>query len=299
MPTLDNMVEETIGHLRAFSSDQEAKTSLSGSMTDTATTFTVADASKMASGLVEIEEELVEVSSVDSQSMIATMYPWGRGQQGSTAAAHANNSRITVSPRWPRARVKRVLNEVISGLWPDLFAVFTDETNTTSSTEVTYALPAACRRILDIRWETPGVPDYWMGVGTWRLDLAADSTDFPNRVAVDILEPTIPGRTLKVVYAAEPTQLTSGSQDFATTTGLPDSASDLVCIGAASRLVLSADLARSQVFTVEHTTRLTEQPPGSATAASRYLQQLFQVRLAAERDRLYGRYPIRVRRTWL
>lgn len=299
MPTLDAMVEETIGHLRAFSVEQEMKTTLDGSLTDSATTFQVDNIDRVTGGLVEIDEELVEVSEADSLTNTVTVYPWGRGQQGSTAAAHSDNARVTISPRWPRVRVKRVLNEVIAGLWPDLFKVATDQSNTTSFLVSAYPLPATARRVLDVQWETTGTPTEWVGVGSWRLDQAADATDFPTGTALSIGDPMDQGRTLKVVYAAEPVAMTSGSQEFSTQTGLPDSASDLVCIGAAARLVVTAELARSQVFTIEHTTRLSEQPVGAATSASKYLQALYQARLEAERDRLYGRYPIKLRRTWL
>lgn len=299
MPTLDAMVEETVGHLRAFSADQSQKTSLTTTMSTVDLTFMAADPDRINGGLVEIDEELVEVSEVDGLSGLVTIYPWARAQQGSVAATHAIGARITVAPRWPYARVKQAINSTLKSLWPDLFAVVVDESNTTSPTTVTYPLPAACRRILDIRWNSPGTPVYWAGVRGWRLDLAADPATYPTGVAVDVPEAMWPGRTLKVTYAAEPTAMTSGSQDFATTTGLPDSVSELVVIGAAADLVVTSDLARTQSFTLEHSARLDTQTSGAAVAAARYLQQLFQVRLAAERDRLQGRYPIRVRRTWL
>jgi len=191
-----------------------------------------------------------------------------------------------------------VINEIIASTWPDLFAVQVDESNLTSATEITYSLPADCKRILDIRYDTLGSPRYWEGIGSWRLDLRANTTSYPTGVAVDISHVTYPGRTLKVTYAAEPSPLVDGSDDFAATSGLPDSTSDLICLGAAARLVVSAELARTQMFSVEHASRVDAQPAGAATAASRYLQQLYQVRLEAERNRLAARYPIRVQRTW-
>lgn len=298
MPTLDAMVEETIGHLKSFSGDQEQKTSLSASLTDSATSLTVDHIDRVTGGLIEIDEELVEVSDVDSLTNTVFVYPWGRGQQGSTAAAHSEDARVTISPRWPRARVKRVINEVIASVWPDLFKVAIDQTNTSSFLVSAYALPATARRILDVQWESSGTPTEWIGVGSWRLDQASNTTDYPTGTSVSIGDPMTPGRTIKIVYAAEPVAMTSGSQEFSTQTGLPDSASDLICIGAAARLVVSAELVRTQVFSIEHTTRLSEQPAGAATSASKYLQALYQARLEGERDRLYGRYPIKLRRTW-
>lgn len=299
MPTLNQMVEEVLGQLRAYSADQEQKTYLTGSITDTATAFTVQHPDHVTAGLVEIDEELVEVSTVDSLSNTATAFPWGRAQQGSAAVAHALNARVTATPRWPRVWVKRTINEVITSTWPDLFAVKMDEGNITSPTVSAYPLPADCKRILDVRYLLPGSPPYWQGVGAWRMDLKPNAVAFPTGVAVDIGTAMYPGRELKVVYAAEPSQLASGSDDFATVSGLLDTAADVVCIGAAARLVVSAELARTQTFTVPHAEMVQQQGSGAATAASRYLQQLYQVRLKAERDRLFERYPARVRRTWM
>jgi hypothetical protein len=130
-------------------------------------------------------------------------------------------------------------------------------------------------------------------VNGWRLDLQPGS-DYPTGASVDISDAMWPGRPIKIVYAVEPAQLSPGD-DF-TVSGLPETAADLVCLGAAARLVVSADLARTQTFTVEHAQ--FDANPGTGAAASRYLTQQYMLRLKAERDRLYGRYPIRTRRTW-
>lgn len=298
MPTFEQMADETIAHLSAFSADQAQKTTLTVGIDADDVALTVANPDRVVGGVIEIDEELIEVDTVDALGGAVTAFGWGRAQQGTTAAAHSAGARITISPRWPRARVKRVLNEVLAGLWPDLFGVVVDETNTTSFIETSYPLPANCRRVIDVQWEAPGTPLYWVGVRSWRLDLAADTTAFPTGVSLVVAEPMHQGRTLKVVYAKEPSALTSSAQDFASTTGLPDSCSDLVCLGAASRLVLTAELARTQPFTSDHAYRLQDQPAGAAASAARYLQQQYQVRLETERDRLYGRYPIKIRRTW-
>jgi hypothetical protein len=298
MPTFDSMAEEVMGYLKAFSAEQERKTYLTSPLTATSVTFTVEHSDRIAEGLAEVDEELIEVSEVDGLSNTVTLFPWGRGQQGSTATVHSIEARVVASPRWPRVWVKRAINEVITSTWPDLFAVRLDEANTTNVNVIAYPLPAGAKRVLDVRYKPPGSPEYWQGIGNWRLDLSPNATDFPTGVALDIGSAMWPGCPLKVTYAAEPAQLVAGSDDFASVTGLQDTAADLVVIGAAARLVVSAELARTQSFTVAHAQMSQQQPAGAASAASRYLQQEYQVRLKAERDRLFDRYPIRVRRTW-
>lgn len=299
MPTFAALVEETLGHLKAYSSDQERRTYLTSGIDSDDTAIPIADSDKMSETMIEVDEELIEIASVDQLAGTATAFPWGRAQGGTTAASHLTNARVTVAPRWPRFTVKQRINEIIGSLWPDLYAVRTESSQTTSFTQVTYTLPATARGIIDIRWQTDGgTPDYWAGVRTWRFNPSADTSLYPTGVTVDVGAPMSTGRTLRIVYKAEPVALAADSDDFATVTGLPGTASDLVCMGAAARLITSAELARSQSFTVEHSERVGQQASGSAVAASKYLMQLFQVRLSQERDRLFERYPISLMRTW-
>lgn len=298
MATFDGMTEEVLGHLRAYTNDQDRKTYLLSGITSSDTTFTVANADFLAEGMCEVDEELVEVSAGDANSGTATLFPWGRGIGGTTAVAHLANARVTIAPRWPRGQVKAKINETILSLWPDLYVVRSDTTQTTSATRLTYALPATARRVFDIKYELPGPEDYWQSVRTWRMDGAADVTQWPTGVTVDIPEWMYTGRTLKIVYAAEPSPMVNGSDVFTAVTGLPESCVDLVTLGAAARLVLSADLSRTQLFTIEHNDQNPTQPAGAAASASKYLMQLYQLRLSQERDRLFDRYPMQLRRTW-
>jgi hypothetical protein len=296
MPSFANMVDEVSGYLRAYSSDQEAKTFLVSSVTDTATSLTVNDPDRASAGLAEVDEELVEISAVDSVTGVATLFPWGRGQQGTTAVAHAANARVTTSPRWPRARIKRTLNEVLGGMFPDLFAVKTTQLTATSALDTEYGLPADVRRIISMRWNFP--PYGWQEISGWRMGQSGDIDQFPTGTSVQINDDVWPGQTIHIVYAAEPLPLVNDADDYAATTGLPETSSDVLCIGAAARLVVASDLAATQVMTVEHAQRIDGRPVGGASAASRYLMQLYQTRLIAERNRLIEHYPLRMRRTW-
>lgn len=298
MATFSSLAEEVLGHLRAYTSDQDRKTYLTTSINATDTTFLAANAEYLSEGLAEIEDELVEIATVDTTSGTATLFPWGRGAGGSTAVAHGPNVRVSIAPRWPRGQVKNKINETVLSLWPDLFVVVSDTSLITSSTSLTYTLPADCRRVLDVKYEVPGPEDYWQGVRTWRVDNAADTTQHPTGVAIDIPEWMYGGRSLKVTYAREPTPMVNDADDFVTTTGLPVSCVDLVTLGAASKLVISADLARTQMFNIEHNDQNQTQPAGAASNASKYLMQLYQVRLQQERDKLYDRYPMQQRRVW-
>jgi hypothetical protein len=300
VPTLGDLIEETTAHLNAFTEHTEQSATLTAdvSVTTGGITMSVDDASLLSRGYVEIGQELLYVSSVDMTVSTATVPAWGRGQQGSTAATHATGSRVIRSPRWPRNRVKRVLNEVLASVYPKLFVVKVDESNTSNPSLLAYPLPADCRRVMSMAWSYSGFVDYWLDLRTWRVDMSADTSQFPTGKSVAILEPMEPGRTIKIQYEAAPTVLVNESDDFAGVSGLSDSASDLVCLGAAARLAVGSEIARTQPNTVEQSERASIVQGGTTLNASKYLYGLFQQRLEEERDRLLELYPPTRERNW-
>lgn len=300
MPTLADLVEETIAHLNSFTEHTEQAATLAAnvSVTTGGIAVSVDDVSGLSRGYIEIDRELIYVSSVDTTASTVTVPAWGRGQQGSTAATHTSGARILKSPRWPRARVTRVINEVIGSVYPKLFAVKIDETQTVNSAVVTYPLPAAARRILGISWSYSGLSSYWYDVSGWRVDMSADTTQFPTGKSVSILDPMEPGRTIKIVYEAAPGSLVNESDDFAATTSLQETVSDAICLGAASRLIVGAELARVQPNSIEQSERAQIIQGGVSLNASKYLYGLFQQRLEEERERLFDLYPPMRERNW-
>jgi hypothetical protein len=102
--------------------------------------------------------------------------------------------------------------------------------------------------------------------------------------------------TVQVTIAAEPGLMVAEDDDFADTTGLPESCADLMVFGAIARLVLGVDLARQQVNTVEAASRSERIGVGSGTQVSRYFQALYADRLMAEQTRLLQTYPLQLLR---
>ncbi len=249
-------------------------------------------------GLVEIDDELVAVSGFDQNTGIATVPPWGRAQGGSVAVAHATNAKVTIRPRYPRYWIKYVINQVLSGVYPALFAVLTDETQVVNPTTSTYDMPAGATGILGISYESPSLPDNWIDVSRWTLDKRANLADSPTGSALQIREPMYPGRTLKIVYTGVPSPLVNGSDVYSTTTGLLPGSEDVVTLGAAARLLVGAEVMRAQPSTVEQSNRTEIVPPGAASSASKYLLALHQQRLDQERKRLRQLFPLMLRKAY-
>lgn len=302
MPTNAELIGEIRSWLDGNSAHVDRATTLLSNVTDSgAQTIHVTSAANVSpGGQIEIQSELLYVESINYSINMLTVPAWGRGQQGSIADAHGSGEKVTANPAWPQARIFATTNEVLVGLYPQLFGVFTDETNVADPTRYAYPLPAKCRRVIDIRVKDPAIPGAWRPVNCWRLDPSADVTDFPTRVAVEIRDGMPPGQTVKVVYEAEPQPFTGPEdEDFATVTGLPSSAAAAVALGVGAVLIESLELTRLRQTTVEQQERSATVLAGSASNASKYLYAgLFQERVSKERDKLLARYPVRVRKSW-
>jgi hypothetical protein len=297
MTTLLQLVDETLGMFNSFTGAVEQQCALKGGITSTATTLVLADPSMIGKGLYEIDEELVFATQGDALSGTLTLAPFGRGQQGTTPVAHLDGARITRAPRLPRSRVKTALNEVLTGLYPDLFAVRVDESNSVSLTRWGYALPADVEDVLDVQYLHP-LYGNWIGVRRWRTDVKSDPTDFSTGYSLAIGDELWTGSKLKVVYKARPAPLVNDSDDFAVT-GLQSSAAQLLVLGACAQLIASDELLRTQPRSVEQAQRSLVSPAGAASNASRLMTTRFNERLDIEKRALNERYNApRIVRTW-
>jgi hypothetical protein len=109
---------------------------------------------------------------------------------------------------------------------------------------------------------------------------------------ISISDGIIPGRTIMATYTKKPSQLQFDSDDF-TVTGLPDSAREVIELGAAFRTASYLDLGRIPAATAEADSMQQQDPIGSAANISRYFYQLYQQRLAVEVRRQQEMYPPR------
>lgn len=288
--TISSLVDETMDLLHGYVRDQEQRTSLAAPIVATDVTFKVTNLNQIARGLVEIEDELVVVSAVDAATGTATIEPWGRGQSGTTAVAHAVGARVTMSPLYPRSRVAGALYGVLRELFPDVFAVAATTLNI-NPVRTNYALPADCYHVLAVEWALPGPTGMWVPAKRWRQNKTATA------VELELLSAAWPGPNRgRVLYMRTPPTVVSGTDDLATY-GYTTEIRDLIVLGAAARMMALTESARVQVQSVEARGGAEAVPAGSAQNLSRYLYQLFQRRLDDERRQLSVRYPLQPHRT--
>lgn len=294
MTTFDQLVRQVRQQLLGFTLNQESMSFLTVAMNATDTTFQADGESigNLSRGLVEIDDELILVKKWDMASGTVTVMggPNGRGYEGTTAASHAVNALITSNPAFPKARIKEAINEAIQCLYPEL-VVFSSTDITKLAPQVEYQMPADCADIWYLVGQTIGPSKVWQPLPNWRFNSKADPTAFPSGRSVQIFDYVTPGQAIRAVYAKPPGSLVNGTDDFAATTGYPDRYVDMVVYGTCMRLLPALESARLQQQAVEATERATLVPPASAAKAMAMYAQLYQQRLAEERDQMYNDVP--------
>lgn len=292
MTTFSQMCDNTLLYLHGFTTMQDQTTYLKSAIDADDLTFTVGNAANISTGTIEIGSELMWVDSVDAGSNTVTIAPYGRGFRGTTAVSHSLNERVVTSPLFPRTLVKQVLNETILAVYPQLFGVA--ETNITYNPAVlSYALPTGAQQVLQVSWQSVGPSKEWLPVRRWRVDRHASPSVFTSGVALSVYDTVVPGRTLRVVYTKQPTALTSDSDVFTTTTGLPASCEDVIRLGAAYRLVPFFDAPHLSGASAEADFSSNMRPVGGSSQLGRYLLQMYQLRLQEEERRLQELFPVR------
>ena len=264
-------------------------------MTDTALTFTVSDGTVLSRGLVEIDNELLWVSSFDRTSGVATVAPYGRGFRGTTAAAHDAGTRVTISPSFPRAVITEAVNDAIDGLYPDLFAIGST-TFPFVAVRTTYAMPTDTVDAQQVTWQTIGPSLEWLPIRKYRVDTMADTATWPTGKTISVYDAIIPGRTIRVSYTKPADRLANLTDDFSVT-GLSDSVKEVVVLGAAYRMASYLDVGRTPVQGVEADMMQQNNPIGSGMQVSRALYQLYAQRLQVEVRRQQEQFQARIRFT--
>jgi len=294
-PTIDtfsSLIDEVITSLQGYGTANDQVVTLTSDMLGTDLTMQVDDTDSISRGLIEIDEEIIYVTSADNGTI--TIPAFGRGFKGTTAAAHAAGVPVWVAPTWPRAAVAREINNTIKSLYPQLFGVATVELVTGGSTWQ-YELPADCERVLSVE-RRYAYPDAWSTVKSWETTFSANSVDFPTGRSLLIGEPLGANEKLHVVYATLPKALSLPESVF-TLSGLAASCRDVVVLGTAARLLPWQDSARLPVETVPSDALDNNKPVGNATQVASAIRQQYQLRLDQERRALLDRYPTRSHRT--
>lgn len=283
--TVTSIVDEVIDVWRSYVREQPAVTSLTAPLDSSAVSLSVSDPTKVGVGLVQVDDEMMQVKSVDRTASTVTLEAWGRAQMSSVAASHLSGAKVTSSPAAPRVRVRDALSDVMQEIFPGLYPVDSVLLTTTPAV-VRYALPADAYHVLGVSHIPPGPSLSWIPVRRWRQNKT------PTTVELELLSYTTPGvGRVRAFYIKNPPGELTFADDLAVM-GYPQSIRGVMVLGAAARLAAFTENSRVQTGSVESASRAETVPAGSSLSLSRYLYQLYRQRLDDEIANQQSRHPI-------
>jgi hypothetical protein len=300
------MIDETLINLSGYTYQQDRSTHLTSAVTtltspsSSPTVLSLGSTDSVGKGIIEVGEELMWVDSFDRVANTATIAPYGRGYLGTTASTAAVDTKVTISPIFPRYVVKRAINDTIRAMGTQLLVV-NQTTFTYNAAITTYELtdssgnPLNIENILTMSWQDVGPSQEWINIRRYTFDPKAESGTWgANAQTVTIGDYITSGRTVKVNYVKQPSAFTASNEVFTTQTGYPESARDVVILGAAYRLLTYLDPARASQISPQADEIDAKRPFGSANTAVRQIFSLYQQRLREEIQAFQGQYPTRV-----
>lgn len=302
MPSLGEMVEQVKGHLEQYAVNRPATATFLDWNRDASNNIVgvkltdVSAGDKLVNALVELASgELVQVATYDINNNTAQCPPWFRGQQGTPKIDTVpTNTRVVIEPLWPSFAVTTKVCEGINNLYPDVFAVKECQL-VSNSINGNYLVPDDVEGILHLTIENvgPGMEQYKFWV--WSLD----TSNMDGKRYLRTQTSALTGRPINVTYRAKPlipTRLDPNA-DW-TATGLPESAVDLPVLYAVYTLLPAVESAKTQMHSVEQSDRNKYVQGGSANAASRRFQEMYERRLHDERRKLLDKFPPRAHKNW-
>ncbi len=288
--TFGSLIDEVISELQGNGINQDQFTTLAVDIDPTALNLTVTESEQISKGLIEVDTELMLVSSYGGTEV--TIAPWGRGYKGTKKEAHLAGAPVLTRPTYPRAAVGRAINRVITGLWPDLFGVKTVEFSSTS-VNWQYPLPAGVDRVLRVEVK-PSATDGWVTVSDWDVMFQANTSDFPSGVALVTRRMLSGAMTMRVWYATRPVAFQALTDPYSVST-LPTSCHDVIVYGAQYSLLPYLDTGRLPVEAVEGDALDQARPLGTALNAAAAIQKMYLAAVAREKRALDLKFPPRTR----
>lgn len=283
--TVTRLVDETLDALHGYVRDQEAVTSLSEILTAVAFQGNVTEDSQISRGLVEIDDELIYVSSVNSSGNGQFAIPtWGRAQGGTLAASHNVGAKVTQSPLYPRRRVRDAVYEVLREMFPRVYGVATAYFDV-DVVRTNYPLPSDVWQVFAVEWHLPGPSLMWEPLRRWRVNHVATSQE------LEMLGTRWPGpQRVRVLYSKLPPD--NYTVEDLTTYGYTQNIHDIVVLGATAKLLMKTEPSRLQVESVESHGRSEVVQGGSIIQVAQRLYAMYDRRVEQEAFRLQQRYTL-------
>ncbi len=294
MTTFTDVVEDVLSTMRGTVRSQEQSTYITAAVDSGELTWSVANAGRLAPGRAECGDELIYLDQFSTTDSTITIAPYGRGIDGTTAAAHDLNAQVISNPRFPKIRVRNAVNDTIRGVAGQLSTVSTTNITTTSDA-ISYELPAATINVVGVTYETSDTR--WVELGSWRFNSNADTTDYPSGKSLSIGY-TAADLAVKVTCLTYPVPFDADADTLDAVVGLPESCRDVIVLGACWRLLSTIDIgeiSNSAISSADlDNARGSGRTGGEGMTAATTIYKMFQMRLAEERKKQLDVYPSRI-----
>lgn len=289
MSTIAQVINRTQRQL--LSGVVEERNKLSGNLTTSATTvtFTYELAGIRAGSLIEIDAEQMYVWSVTDATKTATVE---RAFNGTTAAAHTSGAIVIVNPRFPRSQILEAINDELADLASPMHGLFQvkvlDLNYNGSDRQVNLPAVATIIDLLEVRSRYKS--DDYQQVRAVKLLRDMPTKDFGSGMALQ-LDQDIRQGDLRITYKAPFIKATVEADSIQTICGYPESAEDILVIGAQIRLMTPREMKRNFTESQGDTRRSDEVPPGAVSNSITNLLRMRRDRITAEAARLTRQYP--------
>lgn len=278
--TVEALVRGALRHLP----QSPARNRLAGAVTAGATSLTFEfDLGGIQPGArLSVELEECGVWSVSESAHTAVVE---RGDNGSTAATHADGAMVLVNPTVSWFEVLNAVNDELSAPPLGVYRVRTD--TFTAGTVAAYDLVADVVEVLAVSYDPGGSLGDWprLPPELWRFDPNADATDFPSGRSLTLYGGPLSG-TVRVAYKAPFTTLAALTDDVAAVSGLPARAHQILELGAALRLSAHFPVRRASTASQSDPRRAEEVTTSDTLSSPGRLGQLYERAVLAEQAAL-------------
>jgi hypothetical protein len=287
--TLGTVIDRTVRQL--LSGTVEERNKLAASVSATATTVSVQyDMKGIREGVViQVDAELMYVWEITVGNKSAVVE---RGWNGTTPAAHTNNSIVVVDPKFPRNQIIEAINAELDDLsspMNGLFQVKTMDIDYNGSWTM-LNIPTTDTIIDLISVSSRYLTTEYQQIRRVRLIRDLPNDDFNSGYALKFDEDVSTSR-IHIVYKTPFTNVSTESQNIQNMTGLPSSCEDILIIGAQIRLVNPREVKRNFTESQGDTRRAEEVTAGAVSGSITNLLRMRRDRITSEAAKLQRQYP--------
>lgn len=289
MATIGQVITRTQRQL--LSGVVEERNKIAANITASATSCVLSyDLGSVRTGSVlEIDSEQMYVWEVVESTKTCTVE---RAFNGTTAAAHTSGTVAIVNPRFPRAQILEAVNDELADLSSPVNGLFQvkvlDLTYNGSDRQVNLPAIANVIDLLEVRSRYKS--DDYQQVRAVKLLRDMPTKDFGAGMALQ-LDQDIRQGDVRVTYKAPFTKATAEADNIQNICGFPESAEDILIIGAQIRLMAPREVKRNFTESQGDTRRSDEVPPGAVGNSITNLLRMRRDRITAEAQRLTRQYP--------